>query len=312
MLSLPPVYLPDAIWSALNNIVVQVNKLKISMLSQHRCHLGEGPLWDPIDEALYWVDSFGPRLYRNDFASGKTRSWNLPGQTVGSLAVREQGGLILAMDQGFYAFDLASGQTELIAQPLAGRDDLRLNDGKVDPFGSFVAGAMNIDYTQSENCSMYRLSAELEVSEILDGFTCFNGPCFSAGGECLYVSGREEAVIEVFEYGNTQTPRNGRVLLDNCNPDGATVDEEGFIWSAQWDDHCVLRISPQGSIDRRLEFPGQVVSSVMFGGPQLDLLYVTTTGDEVQGVTPDADLPGRVLVVAKTGFRGRVEPFFRG
>lgn len=294
------------------NIAVKVDNLKISTLSEQRCHLGEGPLWDPVAAALYWVDSFAPRLYRNDFASGETQSWRLPGKTVGSIAVRAQGGLILAMDQGFYAFDPASGQTELIAQPLAGRNDLRLNDGKVDPFGGFVAGAMNIDYMQHEDCAMYRLSPELEVSEILYGFDCFNGPCFSADGEYLYVTGREEGVIEVFDYGSAQQPRNGRVLIDHCNPDGATVDEDGFIWSAQWDDQRVLRISPQGTIDTQLEFPGQIVSSVMFGGPQLDLLYVTTIGGEVHGVAPSADGAGRVLVVAGTGFRGRTEPLFAG
>ena len=294
------------------NIAVKVDNLKISTLSEQRCHLGEGPLWDPVAAALYWVDSFAPRLYRNDFASGETQSWRLPGKTVGSIAVRAQGGLILAMDQGFYAFDPASGQTELIAQPLAGRNDLRLNDGKVDPFGGFVAGAMNIDYMQHEDCAMYRLSPELEVSEILYGFDCFNGPCFSADGEYLYVTGREEGVIEVFDYGSAQQPRNGRVLIDHCNPDGATVDEDGFIWSAQWDDQRVLRISPQGTIDAQLEFPGQIVSSVMFGGPQLDLLYVTTIGGEVHGVAPSADGAGRVLVVTGTGFRGRAEPLFAG
>jgi len=289
-----------------------VDNLKISTLSEQRCHLGEGPLWDPVAAALYWVDSFGPSLYRNDFASGETQSWSLPGKTVGSIAVRAQGGLILAMDQGFYAFDPASGQTELIAQPLAGRNDLRLNDGKVDPFGGFVAGAMNIDYRQHEDCAMYRLSPELEVSEILYGFDCFNGPCFSADGEHLYVTGREEGVIEVFDYGSAHQPRNGRVLIDHCNPDGATVDEDGFIWSAQWDDQRVLRISAQGMIDMQLEFPGQIVSSVMFGGPQLDLLYVTTIGAEVHGVVPSADGAGRALVVAGTGFRGRAEPVFMG
>ena len=289
-----------------------MDNLKISTLSEQRCHLGEGPLWDPVAAALYWVDSFGPSLYRNDFASGETQSWSLPGKTVGSIAVRAQGGLILAMDQGFYAFDPASGQTELIAQPLAGRNDLRLNDGKVDPFGGFVAGAMNIDYRQHEDCAMYRLSPELEVSEILYGFDCFNGPCFSADGEHLYVTGREEGVIEVFDYGSAHQPRNGRVLIDHCNPDGATVDEDGFIWSAQWDDQRVLRISAQGMIDMQLEFPGQIVSSVMFGGPQLDLLYVTTIGAEVHGVVPSADGAGRALVVAGTGFRGRAEPVFMG
>ncbi len=286
--------------------------MKISVLDDARCHLGEGPVWDAVNEALYWVDSYGPTLYRNHFASGRTRSWPLPGNAVGSLAVREQGGLILAMDQGLFAFDPDSAALESIAQPLAADGGLRLNDGKVDPFGSFVTGAMNIDHRQHRNCSMYRLSPELELSEILDGFGCFNGPCFSADGGLLYVTGRDERAIEVFDYGVEQRPHNGRVLLDNCNPDGATVDAEGYVWSAQWDDACIIRIAPDGVIDKRLEFPGQVVSSVMFGGPKLDLIYVTTTSGEVQGVTPVAETAGRVLVVSGAGYRGRAEPLFKG
>ena len=133
---------------------------------------------------------------------------------------------------------------------------------------------------------MYRLSPELELSEILDGFVCFNGPCFSADGELLYVTGRDESAIEVFDYGAEQRPRNGRVLLEDCNPDGATVDAEGYVWSAQWDDASIIRIAPDGVIDKRIDFPGQVVSSVMFGGPKLDLIYVTTTAGEVHGVCP--------------------------
>jgi L-arabinonolactonase len=251
-------------------------------------------------------------LYRHDFASANTRSWSLPGHTIGSLAVRASGGLILAMDQGLYLFDPATGDIESIAQPLAGKDGLRLNDGKVDPFGNFVTGAMNIDFRQNLNGSMYRLSPDLQLTEVLDGFSCFNGPCFSANGDRLYLTGRDEGVIEVFDYGCNELPTNGQVLLANCNPDGATVDAEGYLWSAQWDDACIIRISPDGEIDRRIDFPGQVVSSVIFGGPKLDLIYVTTTGGEVQGVTPGAAQPGRVLVVSGAGYHGRAEPSFMG
>ena len=286
--------------------------MKISALNDYQCHLGEGPLWDCAAKALYWVDSYGPSVYRYDSQTGDTATWPLPGNRVGSLALRAQGGLILAMDQGFYAFDPSSGALEVIALPLAGRVHLRLNDGKVDPFGSFVAGGMNIDFNKSENCPMYRLSPALEVSEILDGFECFNGPCFSADGEQLYVTGRQEGIIEAFDYGAEQRPGNGRVLVDNCNPDGATVDAEGYIWSAQWDDACLLRISPAGEIDTRLPIPGQVVSSVMFGGADLDQIFVTTIGDEVHGATPAGELPGRVLVIEGSGFRGRAEPRFKG
>jgi L-arabinonolactonase len=286
--------------------------MEISALSDHVCHLGEGPLWDAREQALYWIDSLGPKLYRHDYATNSVHSWSLPGKTVGSLATRQQGGLILAMDQGIYAFDVDNSHAELLAEPLAGTVGLRLNDGKVDPFGYFVTGAMNIDYRENSNCAMYRLSPNLELSEILDGFTCFNGPCFGANGDRLYVTGREDGVIESYDYAENQLPKNGRVLITGCNPDGATVDAEGYVWSAQWDDACIVRIAPNGSIDQRIEFPGQVVSSVMFGGPQLDLIYVTTTAGEVNAVTPVAAQPGKVLVVSGSGYQGRAEPQFLG
>ena len=269
-------------------------------------------MWDPLEEALYWVDSLDPTLYRHDYESSRTHSWTLPGDSVGSLALRATGGLLLAMDQGLYLFEPGNGQLESVAEPLAGKAGLRLNDGKVDPFGYFVTGAMNIDFRQNVDCAMYRLSPDFEVSEILHGFSCFNGPCFSADGDQLYVTGRDESVIEVFDYGRDELPRNGRVFLGGCNPDGATVDEDGYLWSAQWDDACIIRVAPDGTIDRRIEFAGQVVSSLTFGGPDLDLIYVTTTGGEVHGVAPAALQPGRVLVVSGAGYRGRAEPLFGG
>ena len=286
--------------------------ISISPVSDHRCHLGEGPVWDSREQALYWVDSFGPRLYRYQYRDGSVDTWDLPGETIGSLALRESGGLILAMDQGVYTFSTETTEIELIAQPLEGKDGLRFNDGKVDRFGSFVAGAMNQDHHKFENAAMYRLSPDFEVSEILDGFSCFNGPCFSKDADLLYVTGREEGVVEVFEYGETQSPQNAAVLIAGCNPDGATVDQDGCIWSAQWDSACILRITPKGEIDTRISFPDQIVSSVMFGGPELDLIFVTTVGDEVQGAVPASSDAGKLLVVEGSRFRGREEFRFNG
>ncbi len=286
--------------------------MKISVLSEHRCRLGEGPLWDAENGVLYWVDSLEPALYRHCLADGNTRVLELPGQTVGSLALRETGGLVLAMDQGFYLCDPQTGDIEVLAQPLAGCDQLRFNDGKVDPFGGFVAGAMNIDPRGTLDASMYLLTPQRDVLEILDGFQCFNGPCFSADGELLYVTGRRAGVIEVFDYGRAQRPQHGRPLLEGCNPDGATVDAEGFLWSAQWDDECVLRIAPDGRIDARLPVPGQVVTSVMFGGEGFERLFLTTLGSEYYGAAPAGAQPGRVLVVDGSGYRGRPEPRFKG
>ena len=91
----------------------------ISELDDSSCHLGEGPVWDAAAGALYWVDSYGPTLYRYASDHGETERWQLPGKQIGSIALRERGGLILAMDQGFYAFEPDSGALETIALPIA-------------------------------------------------------------------------------------------------------------------------------------------------------------------------------------------------
>ena len=287
--------------------------MEIVPVSHHRCKLGEGPLWDEADQVLFWVDSLAPALFRHDPASGATDRWALPARTVGSLAVRADGGVILAMEQGFYTFDLTTWTATPLVDPMIGRDDVRLNDGKVDRAGRFLAGGMNRDYINDADPKgvLYRLDDNHQVTALLDGFVCFNGPCFSPDGGTLYVTGRDTAAIEAFDYDQTTgTPGDGRVLIGDINPDGATVDADGCLWSAQWDDACLLRITPDGAIDTRIDVPGQTVTSVMFGGPDLDIIFVTTAhADDADTATQEA---GRTLAIRGSGYRGLAEPRFRG
>ena len=281
-------------------------------VSNHLCQLGEGPLWDPLQEVLYWIDSLVPRLFEFDYRSGHTKVFELPGETVGSLCVRAEGGLILAMDQGFYTFDTQSNVCEIISEPLAGRKGLRFNDGKVDRTGGFLAGAMPIDHHNNENCPLYRLAPNGTICELLDGFMCVNGPCFSNDGSQLFITGRTSGVIETASYCNGKILGPLKTLIAGLNPDGATVDSEGYIWSAQWDTSCVLRISQDGEICDRIELAGHIVSSVMFGGPLLDILFVTTVGSRVWGSVATAKDAGATFMISQTGYRGLPEPMFQG
>jgi len=292
--------------------------MNIRPLDDNRCFLGESPVWDTAEQALYWVDSLTPALYRYDWATRQTRRWDLPGQSVGSLAVRRDGGLLLAMDQGFHAFDPESGTTSLIAEPFAGRDLVRFNDGKVDPAGRFIAGGMHGAVGEGNGpepvADMVSLSADGAVTTLLGGFGCFNGPCFSPDGRTLYVAGRGDLFnIEAFAYDpESGALGEGHVLIEGIDPDGCTVDADGFLWSAQFGAGEILRIAPDGSIAGRIALPGQITASVMFGGPGLDLLFVTTLGRPFWGIDPTAPDAGAVFVVEGSGYRGLPEHRFAG
>ncbi|MFT5503161.1 MAG: L-arabinonolactonase [Gammaproteobacteria bacterium] len=286
--------------------------MKISILSQHRCQLGEGPLWDPRAQCLYWIDSLGPTLYRYDEQTQKARYWELPGQSIGSLAVRDQGGLILAMDQSIYCFDPGDGSLVHAVKLLDEQSGIRLNDGKVDRSGSFLTGSMNLDPEGNVDCSLYRVGSGFLVEALLDGFQCFNGPCFSIAGDRIYLTGRLEGLIESGDYHPETGLSNLRELYGYCNPDGATVDADGFIWSAQWADQSVIRISPDGKLDRCIEVPGYIVSSVAFGGANLDKIFLTTVAAELYGDRSEAKDAGATLVITGSGYHGLPEPFFNG
>lgn len=286
--------------------------LKVSAVSKHKCGLGEGPLWDADAQVLYWVDIHGPTLYQLDYETQSTRVWNLPGKTVGSLAVREQGGLVLAMDHGFYFFSPDTGDLQLIADPLKGRPEVRFNDGKVDPFGSFVAGGFNMVHRTADDCPAFRLTKDLSVEEIMSGFSMFNGPCFDEARGCMYVTGRHNNGIEILPYSVGGLPGPAATFFESSNSDGATIDEQGCLWTAQWSDECIVRLTPDGKVDAKIAVPDQVVSSVMFGGPELDLIYVTTLGTEIAGTKPRSPTAGQTFAIEGAGYKGHAEPMFKG
>ena len=288
--------------------------MDIAPLCDVRCRLAEGPLWDEREQALYWVDAEEARLYRYDFESAGVREWMLPAPNAGSLALREEGGAIVAMNRGFYLFDFDSGRATPVAEPLSGRDAVRFNDGTTDRQGRFIAGGMDLDEARplpvGEVC---RIDESLGVERIDRGFLCFNGPCFSPDGRRFYCTGRDLRIIEAHDYDPDSGALTGRQeFFRDSDGDGATVDTDGCVWSAQWGRHAVFRITPEGRLDRRVELPGHFVTSVQFGGPDLDVLFVTTLGAPHGDSVPRATDAGAVFAVHGLGCQGIAETRFAG
>src|SRR5438477_9185896 len=110
--------------------------MKISRLDTRRCLVGEGPVWDVQDQALYFVDIVGKVVCRYQPATGETRSWPVPG-IIGSLALAESGGAIVALQDGVYSLDFETGEAAPLARPGGLDPRIQFNDGKVDRRGRF-------------------------------------------------------------------------------------------------------------------------------------------------------------------------------
>ena len=290
--------------------------VEIRRLDTERDRLGEGPLWDPRDEVLYWIDSNGCRVRRLDPASGEVRDWPVP-ERIGSLALRESGGAEIALKSGFHFLDFESGAVTPIVDPEAGEERTRFNDGKVDRRGRFLAGSM--DDAPGANAfrgALYRLDPDLKATRLREGVGISNGPCFSPDGGTFYFADSPRRTIWAHDYdGATGEISNMRVFAGpetlDAVPDGATVDADGCVWSALVSRGRIGCFSPDGELVRAVDTPTDHPSSVMFGGPGLDVLYVTSIWEWQREKTGN-DADGRLFAVYGLGATGLPEPRFAG
>ncbi len=273
------------------------------------CALGEGPVWSVAEQALYFVDIEAPALHRWTWGAGEVESWPLPA-LVGAIALRERGGLLVALRTGIHTFDLTSGELRFVTDPEAEVPGTRYNDGTVDPAGRFWIGGMVLD-GEPGSAGLHRISAGGVVTQVLSGIGCSNGAGFSPDGTVMYYTDTETRTIVRYDFElSSGDIRNPSVFAvdDDCSPDGLTVDADGFVWGAKWDGSRIVRYAPDGSVDLVVPMPVQRPTSLAFGGPDLRTLFITTartglTRSELDG----QPLAGRLLVIDDPGASGLPE-----
>ena len=290
--------------------------MRIEVLVDVKTTLGEGPLWDVEQQRLYWIDSFDGRVFRSTHDGREIRAWDVP-EKIGSIAIRKDGnGAICSLANGFHTLDFKTGDVELIHDPEPGKDANRINDGKVDRRGRFVAGSMDTQES-GPNGALYRLDPDMSVHKIDDGIIVSNGPCWSPDGRIFYFADSWSGEIWKYDYDVETGKVSNRSVFTKVNTanggaaDGATVDAEGCVWSANVYDSKLYRYTPDGKVERIIEMPVKKVTSVNFGGPNMDVLYVTSMAKPPLPRFPgDGVLRGSLFAITGLGIKGIPEPRF--
>ena len=284
------------------------------LLAQTRDRLGESPMWHPGEQALYWVDWYGPTL-RRMWKDGQIESWTIPGTTfIGSFVFATGGRLMLAIDTGLALFDPRTGALTHFADPSGAREAVAYNDSKVDWSGRLWVGTFDIPETEPRGI-LYCVDAKGH-SQIADsGFIVCNGPAFSPRGDILYFSDSVGRRILAYDMDRESgSLRNRRVFAhlsdDEGLPDGLTVDSEGSLWCAHYGAGRLTRYAPDGTVLAVIALPCPVVTSMSFGGPDLTTLFVTTGWSPGVQRAEDEEGPGGGLFAIETGIRGLPEAEF--
>ena len=286
---------------------------RIEIVTHKRDELGECPLWDDRTQSLFWIDSHARLVRRITPANGEYREWLLP-SAIGSIALCESGRLMVALASEFSYLDLATGQLKRISSVTHAEEKIRMNDGRTDRAGRFVAGSLVMERYEKLG-ALYQIDAGGEVHVLDKGFAISNGTCFSPDGRWLYFTDSRTRKIMRYPY-DTATGHTGAptVFIDTEHlgsaGDGATIDNDGCLWTALVEIGKLGRFTPEGKLERLIDLPVRFVTCPCFGGPNLDILYVTSisnSGNALKDNHPDA---GALFAIHGTGVRGLPEVRF--
>jgi sugar lactone lactonase YvrE len=292
-----------------------MSEVHVELVLDARNGVGESPVWDAAEQALYWVDIPARRLCRWSVADAALTEWVAPEMLacIGRLGPKEwiagaESGMFRLSPQagGQLGFDRLAGVTHAQA-------GMRFNDGRCDRQGRFLAGTMQMNMAAGARVGNIYSYQGNGLKVLLEGFITPNGMAFSPDGRTMYLSDSHPSVQSVwaFDY-DTETgiPSNRRLFVDMNplpgRPDGAAVDADGCYWICGNDAGLIHRFTPAGKLDRSLAVPVKKPAMCAFGGAGLDTLFVTSIRPEGVDLA-DQPLAGGVFAL-RPGVRGLPEP----
>lgn len=283
---------------------------------QAKAELGEGPVWDDVYEKLYWIDIMNGLLIEYDPLNKSAENHAIGGH-IGAAVLRQKGGMVLAKENGFVFYNLATQQFTPITDPEAHLPGNRFNDGKCDPAGRFWAGTMAYSQTKGAG-NLYCLHTDLKAELKLQHITISNGLTWNSANDTFYYIDTPERSVVSFDYDHQTSAiscqKTIRQIAPNEGyPDGMAIDDEDHLWVALYGGSKVIRINPStGDTVFEVTLPVPKPTSCTFGGRYLNELFITTCREQMSATELEQAPMSGSLFKAKVPFIGLPANRFKG
>ena len=260
----------------------QNHQIQASLVLNAKATLGEGAIWHPIEERLYWVDIERHELHLFNPITKQDEVWPV-GARIGTVVPIVGGGALVALQNGIHRINTATGELDCITNPI-GAADIRFNDGKCDPAGRFWVGTMALDSREGA-AVLYRMDRDGSIHQILDNLSVSNGLVWTADKRTMYFIDTPTRKVQKFAFDNETGSISKqsdviRIPESEGKPDGMTIDAEGNLWIALYGGGAVGCWHPEtGEMLQKVTVPAPHTTSCAFGGEDLATLYITSARD---------------------------------
>lgn len=250
-----------------------------------QARLGEGAIWNPANEKLYWVDILGCTLHIYDPVTGADTEY-ATGDYVGTVVPLEDGEVLLALQTGIHSMNIQTRVLTLLANPIGG-PPVRFNDGKCDPAGRFWVGTISMDGKKGTSI-LYRYDRDGSLHEMLHEVSISNGIVWTSDKKTMYYNDTPTLTVQAFDYDDASGAISNRRIAFRIPegqgyPDGMTIDAEDKLWIAMWGAGSVNRYDPEsGELLQQVKVPAPHTTSCAFGSKDLKTLYITTARVELE------------------------------
>ncbi len=274
--------------------------------------LGEGPLYNQKQNALYWTDIKGMKLFKYNLETKVVKSYHFT-RPIGSFAFTCNDEIITTTTCGFEYANLDTNRLTPIVNPEVDLPNNRFNDGKCDAEGRYFAGTMDNNEKEIKG-SLYSFDGNT-VKKLEKNLFISNGLGWSPDSKKFYLTDSPKRVIYVYDYDLKSGEISNKQVFYNIDkkdgyPDGLCIDSEGYVWSAHWYGWKITRYAPNGSIDSIYDMPVPKVTSCNFGGKDFNTLFITTAAFELnQEELKKAPLSGYTFTL-KTKVKGQKPNIF--
>ncbi len=255
----------------------------VECISDTKDKLGESPIWVEEESSIYWVDIKRFLIHKLDIINNHKTSWTF-NESIGCIAYINKNLFIAGTQLGFKFVDLKSNRLIPIINPEPNYTNNRFNDGKCDNKGRFYAGSMN-DIGNEPTGSFYILYNDLTYKKIDEGYEITNGPTFSVDSKKIYFTDTRKGEIYVSNLNEDGTLIEKKIFISipaiEGKPDGMTFDQEGCLWVALFGGSCLNRYNQKGIKIDSIQMPVSCITSCVFGGENLDILFITTSSHKL-------------------------------
>lgn len=296
------------------------------------CALGECPLWDARTGHLYLIDIDGQAVHRCDLSTGATETRLLTGRPGSMVLTSDPDRLVVGVEHQLMSLSWSSGAATQVVDVEPEGPGKRLNDGRCDPAGRYWVGSMDDPHDAGIGRGrLHRIQSipgndpgGFDITEHRSDIRVSNAMAFSPEGTVMYWADTPTKVVWRYDVDPDTGERHGEAAFVDFSgpipglPDGACVDDAGCYWVACVTGGAVARVTPRGAIDKLIELPVTMPTMPAFGGPDLDILFVTSINDDPQGRSnQEGGTAGRIdagggttLMLEGLGFTGIPEPVF--